>query len=235
MPPPPRCIMPRFGICGARNTLYSRFEYDFGGLSRMAVQFWIAHLPTTAAIAAVVALCGDITLQSISPYPIYLRWFSPTSRSGSSESMFRSHLPVKTACTCCFVKNRTGSHIFSQQRNAQHKIQFGGGVGLPVSVELMVLWDMTLTAGMLEGAEDGLSLVSCANVDVAEDVPVQLLREKLVGVIACANVRCTVEQLAAIELVAQNSVNIGPRRSRDQSEEDGSQNRVEINAAFYTL
>lgn len=95
--------------------------------------------------------------------------------------------------------------------------------------------NMTLTAGMLEDAEDGLSLVSCANVDVAEDVPVQLLREKLVGVIACANVRCTGEQLAAIELVAQNSVNIGPRRSRDQSEENGSQNRVEINAAFYTL
>lgn len=93
--------------------------------------------------------------------------------------------------------------------------------------------NIDLTAGMLERAEQGLSLVGCANVTVGEDVSVQLLRDKLLSVIACANVTCTGEQQAVIELAARDSVNIGPARGETPDGEKAD--TVEINAGLYTL
>lgn len=89
-----------------------------------------------------------------------------------------------------------------------------------------------LTRAMLEGAERGVSAVSCASVEVDEDVPVQLLSEKLVSVIACASVTCTAEQQAAVEPLAQNVARIGPKPGEDEDEDPDT---VKISAAFYTL
>lgn len=93
--------------------------------------------------------------------------------------------------------------------------------------------NVQLTRGMLERAERGVSAVSCARVEVAEDVPVQLLQEKLVSVIACANVTCTEEQCAVIEPLARDVARIGPEDGEEEQEEDP--NTVRISAAFYTL
>lgn len=99
---------------------------------------------------------------------------------------------------------------------------------------LMNMAIVHLTRGMLENAERGISLVACAKVTVDEDIPVQLLREKLVSVIACARVVCTGEQQPVIELVAQDTAKIGPEDHEDNIP-DKDPNTVEINAAFYTL
>lgn len=94
--------------------------------------------------------------------------------------------------------------------------------------------DVTLTRSMLENAERGLSLTACASVAVNEDVPAQLLREKLVSVIACTKVICSKEQQAAIEAVAHAVTSIGPRQDEDE-ENEKDPNVVEVGAAFYTL
>lgn len=91
-----------------------------------------------------------------------------------------------------------------------------------------------LTRGMLEGAERGVSLVACAMVTVDDDIPAQLLREKLVSVIACAMVVCTQEQRAVIELLAQDVAKICTKDEKDALKDKDS-NLVEIDAAFYTL
>lgn len=93
-----------------------------------------------------------------------------------------------------------------------------------------------LTRALLEGAQRGLSVVSCADVKVDEDVPAELLREKLVSIIACARVVCTEEQCAVIEPLAQKAALIGPEKENDQGgSEDDDPNTVKISAAFYTL
>ena len=59
---------------------------------------------------------------------------------------------------------------------------------------------------MLEQAEDGLGITDCVDVKFAKDVPAQLLRERLISVTDCVNLRCTPEQRSAIELVAEDVV-----------------------------
>lgn len=90
-----------------------------------------------------------------------------------------------------------------------------------------------LTRAMLERAERGLSVVSCAAVTVDEDVSAQLLQEKLVSIVACANVTCTEGQKAVIELVAEDVAKIGLEQERKEQEDDP--NTVNVSAAFYTL
>lgn len=92
-----------------------------------------------------------------------------------------------------------------------------------------------VTRAMLEGAENGLSLVSCAEVTVAEDVSEQLLREKLVNIIACARVVCPEELVAAVELLSQDVAFIGPAQSGEEEKKEKNPNEVSIKAAFYTF
>lgn len=94
--------------------------------------------------------------------------------------------------------------------------------------------DVTLTNSMLENAERGLSLTACASVTLDEDVSAQLLREKLVSVIACARVTCSKEQQAAVEAVAYSVASIGPGQDED-AEDEKDPNVVTVGAAFYTL
>jgi len=95
----------------------------------------------------------------------------------------------------------------------------------------------TVSASALENAEDGLSVVNCANVTIAEDVTPELLREKLVSIVSCAAVICaSKEQMAVVQAVARDVASFtasGEEADEEEPEEDG--NTVEINSAFYTL
>ena len=91
-----------------------------------------------------------------------------------------------------------------------------------------------VTRGMLENAEGGLSLVSCGSVTVEEDVPAELLREKLVSVIACGGVTCTEGQRDVIELAARDTGDVGPRKQEDEEEADDP-NMVTVEAVYYTF
>lgn len=72
--------------------LLSRFEYTFGGLNRTAVQFLFAHPPSTAAMAALLALAADITLQLVFPL-CFLPCLLALAHSVFVERAFRRHMP----------------------------------------------------------------------------------------------------------------------------------------------
>lgn len=72
--------------------LLSRFKFTFSGLSRTAVQFWFAHLPSTAAMAAILALAADLTLQLVFPL-CCLPCLLALAHSVFVERAFRRHLP----------------------------------------------------------------------------------------------------------------------------------------------
>lgn len=96
-----------------------------------------------------------------------------------------------------------------------------------------------ISAVMLEGAEDGLSAANCANVSIAEDISLELLREKLVSIVSCASVVCTAEQRPVIEERTKNVAAIVCSSENDDKDgkesEEEDDNTVRINAAFYTL
>ena len=61
---------------------------------------------------------------------------------------------------------------------------------------------------LLEQAEDGVSLLDCVNVNFRQDVPAELIREKLVSLENCVHVSCTPEQRNAVELAAEEVAQI---------------------------
>lgn len=96
---------------------------------------------------------------------------------------------------------------------------------------------LELTAGLLSGAEDGVSILDCANVTISADVTPELLREKLVSVTDCASVSCaTREQMDVVEPLARDVASISLSGQEDEDEEDGGdEDAVRINAAFYAF
>lgn len=94
-----------------------------------------------------------------------------------------------------------------------------------------------ITAYMLEHAEDGLSVVGCAHIGIAADISPELLREKLVSVIGCASVTCaTEEQRGVLSLLAKDVASISLEDSRkDDDEDEGDEDLVKINSAFYAF
>lgn len=47
--------------------LASRYKLTFRELNRTALQLWLAHLPSSLAMAALLALCADITVRLLLP------------------------------------------------------------------------------------------------------------------------------------------------------------------------
>ena len=94
--------------------------------------------------------------------------------------------------------------------------------------------NVEVSAAMLENAADGVSLVSCSSVTVAEDITPELLREKLVSVAACSVVQCSEAQRPVIEEIAQDvaCISCGEEEEEESFEDE---NTTHINAAFYTL
>lgn len=95
---------------------------------------------------------------------------------------------------------------------------------------------LELTAALLSDAEDGVSIVDCANVTIAEDVTPELLKEQLVSitdsVVFCANK----EQMSVVQALAVDcSVSYLTDADEDEEEAPEDENTVKINAATYAF
>ena len=80
-----------------------------------------------------------------------------------------------------------------------------------------------------------MSIADCVHVAIGEDVPPELLRQRLVSVTDCVSVACTEEQRAAMEPVAEDVVDWGQRTGQDQAGDQGDGDTVLIRSAFCTL
>lgn len=96
---------------------------------------------------------------------------------------------------------------------------------------------LTVTASLLERAEDGLDIIDCDEVTFQEDITPELIQEKLMRLADCARVVCTEEQLPALELIAEDVGKLGPDSGQEEEEEksDEDENTVKINCASYTF
>ena len=96
-----------------------------------------------------------------------------------------------------------------------------------------------ITASLLADAEEGVSLMDCANVAFAGDVTPELLKEKLVSLSDCAAVICAdKEQKSVAEALAEDVASFvlaGEKEEEDEDEEDGDDDTVKINAATYAF
>lgn len=94
----------------------------------------------------------------------------------------------------------------------------------------------TITAYMLEHAEDGLSAIHCSHVSIDASVTPELLREKLVSIIGCASVSCaTDDQVSALALagILKDVASVSLEGCDGDKDGDEDENAVVINAAFY--
>lgn len=69
--------------------------------------------------------------------------------------------------------------------------------------------DFRVTKWMLEQETEGICLEDCINVTIDEDIPNELILEKLV-ISDCLNVKCSAEQEAAVGMVCEDVLNVGP-------------------------
>ena len=93
-----------------------------------------------------------------------------------------------------------------------------------------------VSAAMLEDAEDGISVMDCAEVVFAGDITPALLKEKLVSLTDCACVNCTEQQRPVIEAIALDVACISCGGEEAESEEEEQdEDTVSINAVSYTI
>lgn len=95
-----------------------------------------------------------------------------------------------------------------------------------------------IDAYVLEHAEDGVSAISCAHISIAPDVSPELLREKLVSIIACASISCaSKEQISALSMLEMHDVASVSLEGQENGagDEDEDENTVRINTAQYTF
>ena len=92
-----------------------------------------------------------------------------------------------------------------------------------------------VSAAMLEDAEDGVSVIDCAQVDFAGDITPALLKEKLVSLTDCAHVSCSEEQLPVLEAIAQDVAHISCGGEEENEEAEKDENTVSINAVSYII
>lgn len=96
---------------------------------------------------------------------------------------------------------------------------------------------LTVTRALLEQAEDGLAVSDCEKVVIQEDVPVELIRERLMELSECAVVVCTAEQQPILEMIAEEVAYLGPdaEAQSQQKKTPEDENTVKINCASYTF
>lgn len=96
--------------------------------------------------------------------------------------------------------------------------------------------NVEVSAAMLEAAEDGVSVMDCAEVVFAGDITPALLKEKLVSLTDCACVNCTEQQRPVIEAIALDVACISCGGEEAESEEEEQdEDTVSINAVSYTI
>lgn len=96
---------------------------------------------------------------------------------------------------------------------------------------------LELTAALLSDAEDGVSIVDCANVTIAEDVTPELLKEQLVSITDSIVFCASKEQMSTVQALAVDSAvsYLEPDEEDGEDGDDEDGNTVKINAALYTL
>lgn len=72
--------------------LASRYRLTFRGLNRTALQLWLAHLPSSLAMAALLALCVDLTVRLLLPV-CCLPCLLALAHSLFVERAFQKHMP----------------------------------------------------------------------------------------------------------------------------------------------
>lgn len=94
---------------------------------------------------------------------------------------------------------------------------------------------VTVDRALLEAAEDGLSFIGCAQVHVQEDVPPELLQERVVSLSGCAAVMCSTEQRAVLELVSEDVAQFDCMAPDEEETAQPDPSTVTITADCYTL
>lgn len=79
---------------------------------------------------------------------------------------------------------------------------------------------VTVTSAMLQNASEGVSITDCVNVSFSEDIPPELISEKLVSLTGCVNVCCTGEQYDVLAGIAKDVVHIGTSSGQASAEQD---------------
>lgn len=74
--------------------LLSRYEFGFAGLNRAAAQFWLRCLPSTAAMAVLLALGVGLTLQLLFPV-CFAPCLVALAHSFFAERAFRKNTPAE--------------------------------------------------------------------------------------------------------------------------------------------
>lgn len=80
------------GILSWLFPLLSRYEFTFAQLNRTALQFWFAHLPSSIALAALLALSIELCFQLIFPI-FFLPCLEALLASLLVERAFQKHIP----------------------------------------------------------------------------------------------------------------------------------------------
>lgn len=92
---------------------------------------------------------------------------------------------------------------------------------------------VTLDAALLEGASEGVSVEDCGKVVFAEDVPAELIREKVVSIRDCGKVVCNAGQRPAVEERCSGVGKIAV--GEEPSKAPGGEDIVRLRGVFYTL
>ena len=90
---------------------------------------------------------------------------------------------------------------------------------------------MTVDKSLLEAFLDGLSLVACPKVSLADDLSPADVLEHL-SLFNCGHISCKSGLQSAVEAVATGAFKVFPT---DEDDEDDDPNAMSINAAMYTL
>lgn len=99
--------------------------------------------------------------------------------------------------------------------------------------KLLDVSSVRISKWMLEHEENGIWAEDCARVTLDEDIPNELIVERL-QLVDCASIRCTPEQEGAVNLICKDCASIS---TSDQQEAPSKEdiNTVRINAANYTF
>ena len=76
--------------------LLSRYEFSLGGLSRTALQFFVVHLPSSAALGLLLAVSAELCLRFVFPI-FFLPCVEALLASRLVERAFRRHTPPEEA------------------------------------------------------------------------------------------------------------------------------------------
>lgn len=100
--------------------------------------------------------------------------------------------------------------------------------------------NVTVDNSILEHSPEGIQIKNVATVEIAEDIAVESILDKL-QIENCANVRCTDEQKSAVQAISKNVANVGSADSEDNPMGDifgmfkNAMNTKVVNADEYVM